>query len=250
MWYELFHVLPHYAGSYQPTFGNDFSTAHYVITTILYANWLGNLFRMILTQPYDKYRSIQKDREAHWLYCKRCLGYSPPRSHHCPVCNVCVLKRDHHCWFSGCCVGFHNHRFYLVMILNCWIATLYANVFHWTFLGEHLGGHGITTWLCVFLPHCAALFGLLTIYQFCVCLVSLLAILCLVMFTFLLQIQIMQLYNGQTKYERKKTITLYNLGWKKNAKDILGHRWLLVWICPWITSHVEGRGFHFRTKCV
>ena len=29
--------------------------------------------------------------------CKKCISPKPPRSHHCSVCNKCVLKMDHHC---------------------------------------------------------------------------------------------------------------------------------------------------------
>ncbi|KAF2884870.1 hypothetical protein ILUMI_21289 [Ignelater luminosus] len=35
--------------------------------------------------------------------CKKCIAPKPPRTHHCSVCNRCILKMDHHCrilnWF-------------------------------------------------------------------------------------------------------------------------------------------------------
>ncbi|XP_056285440.1 palmitoyltransferase ZDHHC16B isoform X2 [Pseudoliparis swirei] len=29
--------------------------------------------------------------------CKKCITPKPPRTHHCSICNTCVLKMDHHC---------------------------------------------------------------------------------------------------------------------------------------------------------
>lgn len=29
--------------------------------------------------------------------CKKCIAPKPPRTHHCSICNKCILKMDHHC---------------------------------------------------------------------------------------------------------------------------------------------------------
>lgn len=48
--------------------------------------------------------------------CKKCISPKPPRTHHCSVCNRCILKMDHHCPWLNNCVGYRNHRyFYLYM---------------------------------------------------------------------------------------------------------------------------------------
>ncbi|XP_019765029.1 palmitoyltransferase ZDHHC16 [Dendroctonus ponderosae] len=49
--------------------------------------------------------------------CKKCIAPKPPRTHHCSVCNRCILKMDHHCPWLNNCVGHKNHRyFYLYMV--------------------------------------------------------------------------------------------------------------------------------------
>ncbi|XP_043270931.1 palmitoyltransferase ZDHHC16 isoform X2 [Venturia canescens] len=45
--------------------------------------------------------------------CKKCIKPKPPRTHHCSICNKCVLKMDHHCPWLNNCVGHFNHRHFL-----------------------------------------------------------------------------------------------------------------------------------------
>ncbi|XP_065556191.1 palmitoyltransferase ZDHHC16B-like [Artemia franciscana] len=52
--------------------------------------------------------------------CRKCYRPKPPRTHHCSVCNRCVLRMDHHCPWLNNCVGHQNHRyFYLFMVYIC-----------------------------------------------------------------------------------------------------------------------------------
>ncbi len=62
--------------------------------------------------------------------CKKCIGPKPPRTHHCSVCDACVLKMDHHCpWLNGC-VGHFNHRYFFLymsyMVLGCFFIMVFG----------------------------------------------------------------------------------------------------------------------------
>ncbi|KAG5895059.1 hypothetical protein JTB14_021026 [Gonioctena quinquepunctata] len=46
--------------------------------------------------------------------CKKCIAPKPPRTHHCSVCNRCILKMDHHCPWLNNCVGYRNHRYFFL----------------------------------------------------------------------------------------------------------------------------------------
>ncbi|XP_068618220.1 palmitoyltransferase ZDHHC16B isoform X2 [Battus philenor] len=49
--------------------------------------------------------------------CKKCISPKPPRTHHCSVCDRCILAMDHHCPWLNNCVGYFNARyFYLYMV--------------------------------------------------------------------------------------------------------------------------------------
>ncbi|KAJ8686787.1 hypothetical protein QAD02_022581 [Eretmocerus hayati] len=61
--------------------------------------------------------------------CKKCIKPKPPRTHHCSVCNKCVLKMDHHCpWFNNC-VGHYNHRYFFQYMIFTVLGTVFIMVF-------------------------------------------------------------------------------------------------------------------------
>lgn len=240
VWYEIFHVLPFY---HPP--GSSMALMHTCVALLLYIHWLVSLYYFTGTKAVGDFAELRSKQQDSWRYCTACIEYQPPRSHHCRACGACILKRDHHCWFGGCCVGHANQRYYVCMLTNLWLAALYANLFHLDFLGHVMGGLGLGTWLCVLIPHVAGITGFLTLQQFFVAVISFVALLCLFMFSWLLGIQIVQLRHGQTKYEKKKGYVVYDLGFVGNARDVLGSRWYVAWLLPWIPSPLPGDGITF-----
>lgn len=246
LWYEMFIVLPFYHKEY-----SALVYWHYMVAVIIYINCFGNLYRMITTNiametglpPTD-----QPNKDETWKHCPECYTYSPPRSHHCKLCNICVLKRDHHCWFAGYCVGFWNHRFYLMTILYAWIAAVYGNLFNWSFVIHEMGGYSIGTFFCLGFPHMAFAIGSLSLYELFVAAMTFLGYFFTAMLTWLIQVQVTQIQRGQTKYERKVNIRVYDKGWRYTVREVLGERWYLVWLCPWLSSPILGDGSIFESQ--
>lgn len=58
--------------------------------------------------------------------CKKCKVPRPERAHHCVLCNVCVMRMDHHCPWINNCVGVHNHKFFILLAVYAWLASLMA----------------------------------------------------------------------------------------------------------------------------
>ncbi|XP_050079047.1 palmitoyltransferase ZDHHC23-B [Anopheles maculipalpis] len=66
------------------------------------------------------------DIEGVRLACQLCRKYVPPRTYHCKVCSVCVVRQDHHNVWLNCCIGKSNHRLYLA---GCFFTLLALLVF-------------------------------------------------------------------------------------------------------------------------
>ncbi|KAK7868875.1 hypothetical protein R5R35_014198 [Gryllus longicercus] len=61
--------------------------------------------------------------------CKKCIAPKPPRTHHCSVCNRCILKMDHHCPWLNNCVGHSNHRYFFLYMVYVVAGVLFLMVF-------------------------------------------------------------------------------------------------------------------------
>ncbi|XP_035520717.1 palmitoyltransferase ZDHHC16B isoform X1 [Morone saxatilis] len=60
--------------------------------------------------------------------CKKCITPKPPRTHHCSICNMCVLKMDHHCPWLNNCVGHFNHRYFFCFCLYMTLGCIYCSI--------------------------------------------------------------------------------------------------------------------------
>lgn len=69
-------------------------------------------------------RAIKEGRLETW--CNFCLVDRPPRSGHCPLCNVCIRLRDHHCVWIDACIGRSNHSAFLAALVLCIVTGLYG----------------------------------------------------------------------------------------------------------------------------
>lgn len=123
---------------------------HYVVAGFLEFNVVFNFLLATITdpgQPRDiaqNWRKPNAMREGQYeglRYCETCSegvrcassffllvvvlapdgpshmrSQKPPRSHHCKVCNQCVLEMDHHCPFVNNCVGMDTQRYFLLFL--------------------------------------------------------------------------------------------------------------------------------------
>jgi len=125
--------------------------------TWLSFNLMFNYYMAIWTPPgrptatLTDEEAVEMSREAApqkgkgWAkFCKHCRLPKPPRSHHCHTCGTCVLKMDHHCPWINSCVGYHNHRYFTLLVLylalNCLFAVCTLLLHYFGFLQSDYAG--------------------------------------------------------------------------------------------------------------
>lgn len=60
--------------------------------------------------------------------CGRCDAYKPPRSHHCRICNRCIVRMDHHCPWMNNCVGANNQKHFMLFLFYTMVECTYCLV--------------------------------------------------------------------------------------------------------------------------
>uniref|UniRef100_A0A8D8UZP9 Palmitoyltransferase n=1 Tax=Cacopsylla melanoneura TaxID=428564 RepID=A0A8D8UZP9_9HEMI len=102
------------------------------IVLILFGNWIlvNNMFHYYMgvkTMPgYPPQGGLIPEAVS---ICKKCISPKPPRTHHCSVCNKCILKMDHHCPWLNNCVGHWNHRYFFLYMVYTVLGCAFLIIF-------------------------------------------------------------------------------------------------------------------------
>lgn len=102
---------------------------HVVFGHWLFINTMFNYYKGVTTSPGYPPAIISDTGVA--TICKKCIAPKPPRTHHCSMCNKCVLKMDHHCPWLNNCVGYNNHRYFICFCIFMTLGTAYISIFIW-----------------------------------------------------------------------------------------------------------------------
>lgn len=102
------------------------------VILVIVGNWLKwntlfHYYKGVVTSPgYPPKGTVIQEAVS---ICKKCISPKPPRTHHCSVCNRCILKMDHHCPWLNNCVGHYNHRYFFMYMVFISLSTLFIMVF-------------------------------------------------------------------------------------------------------------------------
>lgn len=244
-WFEIYVVVPEVHGA-----GTLIHLLFFILGFFLLFNITSNLIALMVTDTSTRPYLISPPynaQEKGWNLCGTCEALAPPRSWHCPVCDVCVLKRDHHCIFSGCCIGFHNHRYFIMVVtylfISTTISTLYNSYYIW-FLHAAEFRHLLSVVKILFPLAVFLIDSTTNQYYLVIYLINLVG--CL--FTGVLLIYHANLIsNGMLVHEKNKKISIsYDLGSKiENWKIVFGEKYHIAWLSPFIQSEIKHDGIHW-----
>lgn len=244
--FELFVVLQFlYDGFHDSSF---MYYTHIVAALFIYFNVIANLVLVMITETGIRGIVLPTVLKPGWRFCSVCECNAPPRSYHCRICGTCVLKRDHHCTFTGCCIGHTNQRYFIVMIMYLWIAALYANIMNIDFIYHTFGEFSLKTVFVLILPLLAWMFQVVHTVTMTMAFLISLTLISFLLTTALLGYHLINIVKGQTVHEKTYKVTEYNVGLMDNLKAVFGEKWVICWICPWISSPPLGDGLKFEEK--
>lgn len=243
-WFEVFLVLP----SMHPVY-SIWYIIHTAIGTFILINITGNFVFMVLADTSIRGEFMPSTPlSSRWKYCVICETVTPPRSWHCSICNVCILKRDHHCQFGGCCIGHQNHRYFIYFLTYLTIGCIYALYFNTFFIYKFFKFSYLNVLKFIF-PLAVMTLGLDFSVEHCYTLFYVINLLGTFSALFFLYYHGSSAIRGLIMYEKSHKIYDYDSGSiKENMLQILGDKWYLTWILPFINSKLPGDGINW-VKC-
>lgn len=219
---------------------------HYALMVYLLVTVLSDLFLTMVTDSSCQQLTLPQMSQPGWDYCTYCKQCVPPRTRHCLTCRKCFLRRDHHCYFVGRCIGYHNHRYFILFVFHVFVTALYATILNFQLVFVLNDGFTWRVLVAAILPVMAWMLQLISINSI-VLIGTSMALLFMIMCGAMLCLHVWHLYKGQTYWESLQSVPQPR-GWFRNAKDVLGSNWWLLWLSPWIPSPLPGDGLHYPPK--
>nr|DBA14945.1 TPA: hypothetical protein GDO54_004218 [Pyxicephalus adspersus] len=110
-------------------FGID--STEWICWHITYGHWnlimiVFHYYKAITTSP--GYPPQSQKNVPSVSVCRKCIAPKPARTHHCSICNRCILKMDHHCPWLNNCVGHYNHRYFFSFCLFMTLGCIYCSI--------------------------------------------------------------------------------------------------------------------------
>ncbi|XP_056324945.1 palmitoyltransferase ZDHHC16B [Danio aesculapii] len=104
---------------------------HWILWHLCYGHW--NLLMVVFhyykaTTTLPGFPPQEKTDIPTVTICKKCIVPKPARTHHCSICNRCILKMDHHCPWLNNCVGHFNHRYFFSFCLFMTMGCVYCSI--------------------------------------------------------------------------------------------------------------------------
>jgi len=162
-----------------------------------------------------------------------CVSFKPPRTHHCSICNKCILRMDHHCPWINNCVGHHNYKHFVLFLFYTIVAVL--------------DSLGLMISRAIFAEHAATSFQFVLLWLLgLVCVPTLLLVGCLLCYHVNLMTKnctTVELHRLQWGPRTSHQIHPYDLGLAANFQNILGTS-ILLWLWP---TAMPGDGTSFPT---
>ncbi|XP_025029462.1 probable palmitoyltransferase ZDHHC24 [Python bivittatus] len=149
----------------------------------------------------------------------------------------------------GQCLGYQNYRYFICLLLYGSVVLLYGSLLNANVVLTLLEESGLAhTILLLVLPWLMLLIGQVNIAAFVhafvtdVCIVGFLFCTSFLLFHGLLALR------GQTTKEWFEGNRQYDLGWRNNLRQVMGDRWILAFLTPFIASPLPGDGITFQTR--
>lgn len=115
---------------------------HALFASYIWVSMIANYVMAVVVDPgvlhEGWHEGFPPEHTSELGVCKKCDMVRPPATHHCRVCDCCVLYMDHHCPFTGGCIGVNNFVYFFSWICFLAIGVTYACVLSFPLFGSCL----------------------------------------------------------------------------------------------------------------